>query len=209
MFAPVVIIQGSSTTQVVRESAVHVVLSIVSAERKGCPSKSLFLQHLSWWSPSCDLRDKGVARTSPPEHPTHPTARKTCIQGGRASWRTGSLRGADLATAYWEQSPTSVLRSPRPGIISIQGTKRPDHLLRESALVWGWDGSRGWQPPLLGRWREVTDPREPREAAALGGRLFLVQPHHPPVRAGGDARGRETLLLGAAPRAPGLSGVLL
>lgn len=151
------------------------------------------------------LETRGVARTSPPEHPTHPTARKTCIQGGRASWRTGSLRGADLATAYWEQSPTSVLRSPRPGIISIQGTKRPDHLLRESALVWGWDGSRGWQPPLLGRWREVTDPREPREAAALGGRLFLVQPHHPPVRAGGE-RSREG---DAAPRGrPSRSGSL-
>lgn len=191
----------------VRESAVHVVLSIVSAERKGCPSKSLFLQHLSWWSPSCDLRDKGGWHVL-----AHPNIPHIQLQG-RLAFRVGGpageldpLRGADLATAYWGQSPTSVLRSPRPGIISIQGTKRPDHLLRESALVWGWDGSRGWQPPLLGRWREVTDPREPQEAAARGGRLFLVQPHHPPVRAGGDARGRETLLLGAAPRAPGLSG---
>lgn len=131
----------------------------------------------------------GVARPIHPNIPYFPLQGKLAFRVGGPAGELDPLRGADLATAYWGQTPTSVLRSPWPGIISIQGTKRPNHLLRESALVWGWNGSRGWQPPLLGGWREVTGPREPREAAARGGRLFLVQPHHPPVRAAGTLEG--------------------
>lgn len=134
--------------------------------------------------------------------PIHPNIPYFQLQGKLAFRVRGPageldpLRGADLATAYWGQTPTSVLRSPWPGIISIQGTKRPNHLLRESALVWGLEWFPGLAAATLGG---LEGGHRPSGAPGGGGprRPFVSSAATPPASSGsGDARGRETPLLG-------------
>lgn len=126
-------------------------------------------------------------------------------------------RRANSATPHWGQTPTNVLGSPWPRIIASSVSRGLSALSPppRNRPCFGVGCFPGLAAAALRALQAVTGPREPREAAARGGR-FVSSAVTPPAGFGQGGRSlassparlpaRGSRCSSGCPRTPGLSG---